>query len=142
MDAIAELRGEMVKLKEQTLRKGKEKIGRVRAAAPAELKPVARKSEVVCTAISDSDGSFSGFRSDASAEDMEDGEIHDASLPGSVLLQSAKTFGPTKDVSEDIDSQVAKMVNYLFDNEMREEDYKNILEDEVTKRPSNIIVRL
>ncbi|KAK3892620.1 hypothetical protein Pcinc_003596 [Petrolisthes cinctipes] len=95
MDAIAELRGEMVKLKEQTRRKGKGKIGRVRAAAPAELKPVARNSEVVCMAISDSDGSFFGFRSDASAEDMEDGEIHDASLPGSVLLQS----GPTDDVS-------------------------------------------
>ncbi|KAK3890226.1 hypothetical protein Pcinc_005793 [Petrolisthes cinctipes] len=137
MDAIAELRGEMVKLKEQTRRKGKEKMGRVRPAAPAELKPVARNSEVVCTAILDSDGSFSGFRSDAFAEDMEDGEIHDASLPGSVLLQSAKTFGPTEDVSEDIDSQVANMVNYLFDNGMREEDYKNILEDEVTKRPSN-----
>ncbi|KAK3894575.1 hypothetical protein Pcinc_001667 [Petrolisthes cinctipes] len=95
MDAIAELRGEMVKLKEQTRRKGKGKIGRFRAAAPAELKPVARNSEVVCMAISDSDGSFFGFRSDAFAEDMEDGEIHDASLPGSVLLQS----GPTDDVS-------------------------------------------
>ncbi|KAK3851263.1 hypothetical protein Pcinc_042075 [Petrolisthes cinctipes] len=79
MDAIAKLRGEMVKLKEQTRRKGREKIGRVRPAAPAELKPVARNSEVVCTEIWDWDGSFSVFGSDASAEDMEDGEIHDAS---------------------------------------------------------------
>ncbi|KAK3877291.1 hypothetical protein Pcinc_017994 [Petrolisthes cinctipes] len=93
MDAIAELRGEMVKLKEQTRRKGKGKIGRVRAAAPAELKPVARNSEVVCT---DSDGSFSGFRSDVSAEDMEDGEIHDASLPGSVLFKVQRLLGPLK----------------------------------------------
>lgn len=114
MEAIAELRGEMNKLKEQSQRT--RKSSRVSK----------KSSEVVCMGISDSDGSFSGFRSDASVEDMEDGEIQGVSRPGSVLLQSAKTFGPTEDVTEDIDSKVAEMVNYLFDNGMREEDYKNI----------------
>ena len=42
-----------------------------------------------------------------------------------------------EDVSEDLDKQVAAMVNHLFENGMREEDYKDILEDEITKRPSN-----
>ncbi|MPC67134.1 hypothetical protein E2C01_061300 [Portunus trituberculatus] len=32
---------------------------------------------------------------------------------------------------------VVDMVNYLFDHGMREEEYKQIVEDEDTKRPSN-----
>lgn len=56
---------------------------------------------------------------------------------GSILMHGAKAFGPTDDVAEAIDNQVADMVNHLFDNGMRDEDYKDIMEDECTLRPSN-----
>ncbi|MPC75508.1 hypothetical protein E2C01_069898 [Portunus trituberculatus] len=49
----------------------------------------------------------------------------------------AKSFGPTDDVSEDVDKDVAGMVNHLFTNGMWAEDYKHILNDDITKRPSN-----
>ncbi|KAK3894845.1 hypothetical protein Pcinc_001419 [Petrolisthes cinctipes] len=52
-------------------------------------------------------------------------------------MQSAQTFGPTEYISENIEKQVANMVNHLFDNGMRDDDYKDILTDDITKRPSN-----
>lgn len=80
---------------------------------------------------------FSGFKSPDSEVSSEEGEIHDNVHEGSVLLQGAINYGLTEDVSEEIDKQVAAMVNHLFVNGMREEDYKDILEDGITKRPSN-----
>ena len=56
---------------------------------------------------------------------------------GSVLLQKAKDLGPRDSVSEDIDQQVAGMVNHLFGNGMQEEDYKAISEDDITRQPNN-----
>lgn len=50
---------------------------------------------------------------------------------------SAKALGPADSVSEDIDQQVAGMVNFLFDKGMQEEDYKAISEDVITRRPNN-----
>ena len=77
---------------------------------------------------------FSGFRSRESDVSSEEDEIHESAHRDSVLLQSAKNYGPMEDVSEDLDKQVAAMVNYLFENGMREEDYKDILEDEITQK--------
>ncbi|XP_045105428.1 uncharacterized protein LOC123500945 [Portunus trituberculatus] len=55
----------------------------------------------------------------------------------SVLMHNAKVFGPLDTVSEDIDQQVAEMVNFLFTNEMWDEDYKHICEDDITKGLKN-----
>ena len=41
------------------------------------------------------------------------------------------------DISEGIDTPLTDIVNHLFDHGMREEEYKQILEDEITKRPNN-----
>ena len=38
------------------------------------------------------------------------------------LIQGTKAFGPTDSVVEDIDHRVAEMINFLFDNGMRDED--------------------
>ncbi|MPC52838.1 hypothetical protein E2C01_046717 [Portunus trituberculatus] len=83
-----------------------------------------------------STGSFSGFRSDSAVSD-EEGELVEEVQSGSVLLQAAKSFGPTDDISEDVDKDVAGMVNHLFTNGMRAVDYEDILDDDITKRPSN-----
>ena len=56
---------------------------------------------------------------------------------GSVLLQAAKAFEPLDGVSEDIDQQVAAMVNFWFDEGLQEEDYRMITADPVTRRPNN-----
>ena len=74
---------------------------------------------------------FSGF--DSSSE--EEGELRLTPPRASVLLQSAKALGPPDSVSEDIDQQVASMVNFLFEKGMQEEDYKAVSEDQVTRRP-------
>lgn len=58
-------------------------------------------------------------------------------MPGSVLQRCAKSLCPQDDVSGDIDGQVANMVNHIFDNGLRDEEYKDILEDDSTKRPGN-----
>ncbi|MPC83134.1 hypothetical protein E2C01_077827 [Portunus trituberculatus] len=85
--------------------------------------------------LTDSTAGFSGFN--AGSDEDEDGEIHDEPNIGSTLLHSAKTYGSLEDISEDMELPVADMVHYLFDHSMREEEYKQIVEDEVTKRPGN-----
>ena len=47
-----------------------------------------------------------------------------------------RLFGPLDEVSAKFDGQVADMVNHMFDNGLREE-YKEILNDDSTKRPNN-----
>ncbi|MPC93296.1 hypothetical protein E2C01_088420 [Portunus trituberculatus] len=80
-----------------------------------------------------SPAAISGFVDSSS----EDGKVKEF-LPGSsVLLQAAKAFGPLDNVSEDIDLQVAAMVNFCFDKGLQEEDYKVIAEDQITRRPNN-----
>ncbi|MPC69179.1 hypothetical protein E2C01_063394 [Portunus trituberculatus] len=59
------------------------------------------------------------------------------SQPDSVLLQCARAYGPVDKVSAGIDKHVADMVNHVFDNRLREEEYKEILDDVSTKRPDN-----
>ena len=76
---------------------------------------------------------FSGFVDSSS----EDGEIRESTPRGSVLLQAAKALGPHDSVSEDIDPQVAAMVNLFFEKGLQDEDYQAISEDPVTRRPNN-----
>ncbi|XP_076066123.1 uncharacterized protein LOC143039747 [Oratosquilla oratoria] len=52
-------------------------------------------------------------------------------------MQSSKVFGPVEEVSGDVAKNVADMVNQIFDHGMREDTYKEIAEDESTKRPGN-----
>ncbi|MPC71047.1 hypothetical protein E2C01_065315 [Portunus trituberculatus] len=81
-----------------------------------------------------SPASFSGFS--ARVNDDEDMSVP-AATADSALIQAIKAFVPTYSVSADIDHRVAEMVNFLFDNGLREEDYKAICEDEIVKRPNN-----
>ena len=67
----------------------------------------------------------------------EAGALAEQALVDSVLMHNAKAFGPPEITSEDIDRQVAEMVNFLFTNGMRGDDYKRICEDDVVKRPKN-----
>ncbi|MPC61451.1 hypothetical protein E2C01_055523 [Portunus trituberculatus] len=76
---------------------------------------------------------FAGF----SDPICEAGALTEQNFSDSVLMHNAKLFGPLDMVSEDIDQQVAEMVNFLFTDEMRGEDYKLICEDDITKRPKN-----
>lgn len=77
--------------------------------------------------------SFSGF-----PEPEHDGEaLTGQSFGDSVLRYNAKVFGPPDTDSEEIDQQVAEMVNFLFTKGMRVEDYKLICEDVVLKKPKN-----
>lgn len=71
----------------------------------------------------------------------EDGGIAEHAPGDSILMQNAKVFGPPETVSEDINHQVAEMVNFLFGNGMREDDYKVICEDDIIKRPNNCHAR-
>lgn len=59
--------------------------------------------------IAASPATYSGFN-DSSGED---GEIKELPNPGSVLLQNAKELGPPESLVEDIDDQVAGMVNFF-----------------------------
>ena len=59
---------------------------------------------------------FSGFRAplreDSDVEEEKQREIP----PDSILLQGAKNFGPTETVSQELDKEIAAMVNHLFIN--------------------------
>ena len=126
LDALADLRGEVEALKADRqqaspspptqLHAGDSTLG---ASGPSPL----------C-----SPATFSGFSAGAS-------EVGAMPAPpasaDSTLIQGTKTFGPPDMVTANIDSRVAEMVNFLFDNGMREEDYKAICEDEAVKRPDN-----
>lgn len=81
-----------------------------------------------------SHANFSGFSAGGSEED--DMSVPTASAD-SALIQGTKAFGPTDTTVADIDHRVAEMVNFLFDNGMREEDYKALCEDESVLRPNN-----
>ena len=67
----------------------------------------------------------------------DDSDSQDGVITDSVLLQCARTYGPSDNTSADIDGQVADMVNHMFDHGLWEEDYKEILDDDSTKRPWN-----
>lgn len=121
IEALAELRQEVNKLKAERS---------VVSPAPAVV------NEGTGTSTGDqrphSPACFSGFQDSAS-----EGEQVRQDLGNSALLQAAKAFGPADLVSADIDQKVADMVNFVFDCGLREEDYKDICEDDVVMRPGN-----
>lgn len=82
-----------------------------------------------------SPGDFSGFIAEDSSS--EESEIHEENPVCSVLMQTSKVFGPVDGVASDVDKHVADMVNQLFDHGMREDSYKEVSEDESTKRSGN-----
>lgn len=57
-------------------------------------------------------------------------------LRSSTLMQAVETFGSPELVSGDIDLKFAEMVNFIFDNGLSEEDYKDICEDAGAKWPA------
>lgn len=126
LDALADLRGEVEALK----------------ADRRQLPPPTGSAQVT---VEDStlggwglsppcSATFSGF----SARMSEDEAVSMPAAPAdSTLIQGTKAFGPSDTVVADIDNRVAEMVNFLFDNGMREEDYKAMCEDDVVKRPNN-----
>lgn len=135
MQAIAELRTDMEQLKSERqqdiLRMSHtgSRAGPSRCVGDDDVAGPPRIS------YADSPGNFSGFTSEQLSS--EEGEIHEEGPSRSVLLQSALAFGPVEEVSGDVDRPIADMVNQLFAHGMREESYKDIVEDEVTKRPGN-----
>ncbi len=140
MDAIVDLRGEMDKLKADR-RQGTPNSTRTcavpgsRVSATTGVAGVCLEDtpQVLEAGVASSNAEFSGIRPEADT-DSEEGEIHNSPIR-SVLLQGAKTYGPTECVSSDVDTHVADMVNHLFDQ--RTEDYKDVLEDDITKRLNN-----
>ncbi|MPC63698.1 hypothetical protein E2C01_057800 [Portunus trituberculatus] len=65
----------------------------------------------------------------------EECQIHEDSPICSVLMQTSKAFSPVDNVSCDVDKHVADMINQLFNHGMREDNYKEVAEDEGTQRP-------
>ena len=133
LDAIAELRSEVNKLKEGKCSGG---VGGGGVAVPTNSVDAGRP---VFTSAPPSTAEFSGFPADEhyiSSEDDEGDTVNDQQSV-SVLQRCAKVYGPVDAVAAEIDGRVADMVNYVFDNGLREEEYKEILEDDATKRPSN-----
>ncbi|XP_050719455.1 uncharacterized protein LOC127000078 isoform X2 [Eriocheir sinensis] len=120
LDELARLKGDVAKL--TASRAPSPQLQRVnfQASTSGQQPPV-------------SPAAFSGFVDSSS----EDGEVKEFSPGSSVLLQAAKAFGSLDSASEDIDPQVAAMVNFCFDKGLQEEDYKAIAEDPVTRRPNN-----
>ena len=110
LDALSELREEVNKLKE-----GQQSSPH---AAPGStvVNLGASTSRGTCGNGARSPDSFVGFAVDYGSED---GEMQGVTQGCSTLLQGAKSFGPPELVSEEIDPQVAEMINYLFDNGMR-----------------------
>ncbi|MPC71276.1 hypothetical protein E2C01_065548 [Portunus trituberculatus] len=142
MDVIAELRHNMALLKGERRAAGAGSVlgadspphGSGIGTAADTAHPVS--SNVPPPGLRGSTGSFSGFKSDPAVSD-EEGELVEEAQSCSVLLPAAKSFGPTDDVSEDVEKDVAAMVNHLVTNGMRAKDYKDILDDDITKQPSN-----
>ena len=136
LEALTELRGEITKLKvDRRVPSNSPCVPQVSDVSPAHqplrVNDGAGPSHGPPGAVSPA--SFSGFL-EASSENDE------ACVPGqsdSTLHLSAKAFGPPETVSAEIDKSLADMVNFIFDNGLREEDYKSIYEDEIVKRPSN-----
>ncbi|MPC47180.1 hypothetical protein E2C01_040918 [Portunus trituberculatus] len=67
----------------------------------------------------------------------DDSDSLDDVQPDSILLQCTRAYGPVDEVSAGIDKYVANMVNCVFGSGLREEEYKEILDDVATKRPDN-----
>lgn len=120
LDELARLKGDVAKLTANRAPSPQLQRVNFQASTSGQQPPV-------------SPAAFSGFVDSSS----EDGEVKEFSPGSSVLLQAAKAFGSLDSVSEDIDPQVAAMVNFCFDKGLQEEDYKAIAEDPVTRRPNN-----
>ncbi|MPC51868.1 hypothetical protein E2C01_045723 [Portunus trituberculatus] len=86
---------------------------------------------------SSSPAGFSGFSQAEHCISSEDSDSQDDMQPDSVLLQCAMAYAPVDEVSGGIDKHVHYMVNHVFDNGLREEEYKEILDDVAAKRPDN-----
>ena len=132
LDAIAELRSEVNQLKAGKQCDG----GGGGADAPNNS---VNTSRAMFTPAPLSPATFSGFAADehhvSDEEDVEDTLTDPQTV--SVLQRCAKVYGPLDAVADAIDEQVAGMVNQVFDNGLRDEEYKEILEHDVVKRPSN-----
>ena len=128
MEALAALRSDMDKLKEE--RSLATSGGADVAAAPGGVNSGPAGQELL---PSSSPAGFSGFPSVVHRLSSDDSDSQDDVPPGSVLLQCARAYGPVDDVSAGIDRHVAGMVNHVFDNSLREKEYKEILEDVATK---------
>ena len=85
------------------------------------------------TVGNDASPSFSGFHAVRDPDDVAQEDIP----MDSVLMQCAKLYGPVDDLSDGIDNNVADMVNHVFESGMRDDEYKEIMEADVVKRPSN-----
>ncbi|XP_071539209.1 LOW QUALITY PROTEIN: uncharacterized protein [Panulirus ornatus] len=132
MNALAALRGDVEKLKEES------NLGPSRgaddAAAAADVN-IGLSSQVVPPSRSPT--GFSGFTPAEHYLSSDDCVSQNDGLPDSVLLQCARAYGPVDEVSDGIDQHVADMVNHVFAHGLREEEYKEILEDDAAKRPDN-----
>ncbi|MPC50541.1 hypothetical protein E2C01_044370 [Portunus trituberculatus] len=142
VDAITELHGDMARLKAEG------QLSRMDSPTPAKAEPspdLGHVSGLSGRALpspvdlqhggAGSASDFSGFRP-IDDEAYEEGELAESPVR-SVLLRAAKAYGPVECVAPDVEAHVAEMVNHLFGNGMREEDYKEVLEDDATKRPDN-----
>ncbi|MPC66652.1 hypothetical protein E2C01_060802 [Portunus trituberculatus] len=133
MDAIAELRRDMNKLKE----------GKCSGTDGGEGDDIptdnVNTGRPMFRSASPSTAEFSGFTANdhSSSNEDDEGDTVTDQQSVSVLQQCAKVYGPVDAVAAEIDGQVADMVNHVFDNGLREEKYKEILEDDATKRSSN-----
>ncbi|MPC48280.1 hypothetical protein E2C01_042049 [Portunus trituberculatus] len=129
MDTITELRYDMEKLKKDRPAVSTED-NKFEGSAPVPHKSLESVSQA-------SPAGFSGFSSPVSVDSNEGEEFQGAVFCGIVLLEGTKNFGPTESVSEKLEKEIAAMVNHLFISGMRKEDYKAVMEDEVTLTPSN-----
>lgn len=135
MDALAALCSDMDKLKEER------NLGPSRGAADAEA-AAAAAADVNMTHVSQvvpsrSPTGFSGFTPGEKYLSSDDSDSQDDGRPDSVLMQCARVYGPMMEVSGGINQHVADMVNHVFAHGLREEEYKEILEDDAAKRPDN-----
>ena len=125
MEALADLQADMKKLKEE------------RTMAPDGVgvaDTVVNTPPPVRVEGGDSP-CFSGFPSVLQGAQEE---VSQVDLPAdSVLRQCAKSYGPVEDFAAEVDKPVADMVNHVFVCGMREDEYREILEADVVKRPSN-----
>lgn len=132
LQAIAELRSDMDRLKAERRQVDLQTPDKHESPGPStrrEARPTMPPAGV------HSPGNFSGFISEEGSSEVD--EIQENTPFCSVLMQTSKAFGPVDDVACDVDKHVADMVNQLFDHGMREDSYKEVAEDEITKRPGN-----
>ncbi|MPC73542.1 hypothetical protein E2C01_067875 [Portunus trituberculatus] len=136
LEALTELRREVNQLKADRGAASPLRAPVVTGVVPSPRSPVVNdgagpSSGLPCGA---SPGNFSRFVAGASDEEGVSAPLSTDLGP---LHQCAKVFGPPKVVSGVIDSTVADMVNFVFENGLCEEDHKAICEDAFVMRPSN-----